>query len=114
MKKSLSLCALLGTIVAGVAAAKRRPAVTVNIPFEFIVANQMLPAGNYQIEALLQAQPGTASIEILALRNTSERSYRAVVADLGPEVVSQSGTELSFRRYGGQTYLASVEAKESC
>lgn len=108
MKKSLSLCVIAVTLMAGVAAAKTCPAVTINIPFEFIVENQILPAGNYQIQALLQAQPGTDSIEVLTLRNTSERGYRAVVVDLGPEVISQSGTELSFRRYGGQTYLASV------
>ena len=108
--KFIALCALLVMVMARAAAAKTRPAVTVDLPFEFIVANQTLPAGNYQIQTLLQAQPGTDSIEILALRNTAGRIYRAVVADLGPEVVSQSGTELSFRRYRGQTYLAGVRS----
>lgn len=110
MKKSFLLCVLFVLVAAGGAVAKTRPVVTVSIPFEFIVENQTLPAGNYQVQTLLQSQPGKDSIEVLALRNTTARGYRAVVVDLGTEVSAQSRTELTFRRYGGRTYLAQVRS----
>lgn len=111
MKRSLSFSVVLVVIIASAAAAKTRPAVTVNIPFDFIVANQTLPAGSYKVQALLQSRPGAGSIEVLALRNTAGRTYRAVVADLGPEAVSE-GTELRFRCYDGRAYLASVRHEQ--
>lgn len=84
-----------------------RSALTVKIPFEFVVGNQTFPAGTYKFRSLLNSVLSKASIDVLEVRSTLGRQYSATVTDVvdGPEL---SHPQLVFTRTGGQAFLSEV------
>ncbi len=69
----VSLVVLWGmTLFAGVAYAQtpNHSALTIKIPFEFVVGNQTFPAGIYKFRSLLDSVPNQASVDVLEVRST--------------------------------------------
>jgi hypothetical protein len=70
MKKSsvVSLVVLWGLSLfasIGYAQTSNHSALTVKVPFEFVVGNQPFPAGTYKFRSLLNSVPGKDTIECL-------------------------------------------------
>jgi hypothetical protein len=99
----LAVCALF--LAAAVAAPL--PAQTLdlraNIPFEFYVGNQVLPAGNYQIDTRLAN--GVARIWNL---DTNRSVVLLVQKDQVPAWMSREEAVVVFHRYGERYFLSDV------
>ena len=79
------------------------------VPFPFVVGNQTLPAGTYQIQRLL-GRPGEADeIGMIVVRSTDPRVYKAVVTNFAHQSLGLgSSSGLVFARHAGQRYLSEV------
>ena len=98
----LSLHASIGN-----AQTSHHAALTVKVPFEFVVGNQTFPAGDYRFRSLLNSVPSEATIDVLEVRSTEGHLYRAIVTD----VVSgeqPNNLKLVFTRSDGRAFLSEV------
>jgi hypothetical protein len=100
----LSLCPSVGN-----AQTSHHSALTVKVPFEFVVGNRTFPAGTYKFESLNSA-PSSATIDYLMVRSMDGRHlYQAIVADVvGSE--EPSNPRLLFTRRGDRAFLSEVWA----
>lgn len=91
----------------GWAQTSHQPALTVKVPFEFVVGNQTFPAGNYSFQSLLHSVPGKATIDVLEVRSTEGHRYQAIVADV---ISSEEPAHplLVFTRRSGRAFLSEV------
>jgi hypothetical protein len=90
----------------GNAQTSHHPALTVKVPFEFVVGNQTFPAGTYKFQSLNSA-PSNATIDYLVVRSMDGRLYQAIVGDVfGSE--ESSNPRLLFTRSGDRTFLSEV------
>ena len=111
MKKQMviALLCVLGLLAVGGKAQAQTTTFKTHIPFPFVVGNQTLPAGTYQIQRLL-GRPGAADeIGMIVVWNTYPRVYKAVVTNLvrqSPD--SHSRSQLMFVGHAGQHYLSEV------
>src|ERR1019366_943133 len=102
----IALVAALAISV-GNAQTSNHSALTVKVPFEFVVGNQTFPAGTYKFRSLLNSVPGKATIDVLEVRSTEGRLYRAIVTDVvGSE--EPNNARLVFTRSGDRTLLSEV------
>jgi hypothetical protein len=102
------LIALVATLAISVGNAQtsRRSALTVKVPFEFVVGNQTFPAGTYKFQSLNSA-PSNATVDYLVVRSMDGRLYQAIVADVvGSE--ESNNPRLLFTRRGDRAFLAEV------
>jgi len=91
----------------GYAQTSRHSALTVKVPFEFAVGNQMFPAGTYKFRSLLNSVPGKDTIDVIEVRSTEGRLYKAIVEDVvGSEELNNP--KLVFTRSGGRAFLCEV------
>jgi hypothetical protein len=98
----LSLCSSVG-----LAQTARQPALTVKVPFEFVVGNQTFPVGTYKFRSLLNSLPSKATIDVLEVRSSEGRLYQAIVTDLvGSE--EPDNPKLVFTRSDGRAFLSEV------
>jgi hypothetical protein len=99
---ALSLCPSVGF-----AQTSRHPALAVKVPFEFVVGNQTFPAGSYQFQSLLNSVAGKDTIDVLVVRSTEGRLYRAIVTDVESSG-EPSHPRVVFTRSGGRAFLSEV------
>jgi hypothetical protein len=72
-----------------------------NIPFEFVVGNKTLPAGEYQVSSV------TAAGEALLIRSTEARDLAVRLSNtIEPQKDTQA--RLVFHRYGQSYFLVEV------
>ena len=91
----------------GNAQTSHQPALTVKVPFEFVVGNQTFPAGTYKFRSLLNSVPSKAAIDVLEVRSAEGHLYQAIVTDVvGGE--EPNNPKLVFTRFGGRTFLSEV------
>ena len=91
----------------GYAQRAHHSALTVKVPFEFVVGNRTFPAGTYKFQSLLNSVPGKDAIDVLVVRSTEGRLYKAIVADVvGSEELNNP--KLVFTRSGGRAFLCEV------
>lgn len=106
MKMRIFICALmLGGLVSLTAMQARAQdrVVTAEIPFEFTVCKEQLPAGKYQIEPFSKANPN-----VMVFRSQDNRSVEIVCArDVVGTKLSGKG-KLIFNRYGNQYFLSEL------
>ena len=112
MKKSsvVSLVVLWGLSLfasIGYAQTSNYSALTVKVPFEFVVGSQTFPAGTYKFRSLLNSVPGKDAIEVLELRSMEGRLYHAIVTDVVGSY-EPNHPKLVFTRSGGRTFLSEV------
>ena len=106
MKMRNFICALvLGVLVVLTAmqVAAQDRVLTADIPFEFTVCKEQLPAGKYRIEPFSRAKPG-----IMIFRSEDNRSVEIVCTnDLQATKLPANG-KLIFNRYGNQYFLTEM------
>jgi hypothetical protein len=102
MVKGLTMLALLLTLAlaATVVTAEGQQRVRANVPFEFIVGDKTLPAGEYAVRAM-----GAAS-DVLAIQGT--RANHNAIRLTNPTVRAEKSASLVFHRYGDKFFLAQV------
>jgi hypothetical protein len=97
---TIALLTIAGFLTAGSALAADH-AVKADIPFDFIVGSNVLPAGTYTI-----ASPGWRSSGAIEIQ--SEGSNYATLTTVFADNKATKGSELVFHRYGNQYFLAEV------
>jgi len=99
--------ALLGLglffVVSGVRAQEN--AVKANIPFDFVVGNQVLPAGEYLVTV-----QGSAN-EAILIRSTDSKSAAMTVTFSCASANPSKDTKLVFHTLGGRYFLSQVWAQ---
>ncbi len=98
----LLLCPSVGN-----AQTSHHSALTVKVPFEFLVGNQTFPAGTYRFQSLLDSVPNKGTIDVLVVRSTEARLYRAIVTDVVGSEEPQNA-RLVFTRSDGRAFLSEV------
>lgn len=91
----------------GSAQASHRSALTVKVPFEFVIGNQTFPAGTYKFQSLLNSVPSKDAIDVLVVRSTEGRLYKAIVTDVVGSK-EPNHPKLVFTRSGDRVFLSEV------
>jgi hypothetical protein len=97
MNRTLAIFLITLASVAATSAKAQEPDLKANIPFDFMVGNTLMPAGEYTITSPFQ--------EVLELRTAG---HIATVVSSESNVESKLGSELVFARYGDQYFLHEV------
>ncbi len=102
MKKSLVALVIVGVVaLAGAMPASAQETVSrVNVPFTFIVGDNVLPAGNYTV-----SRPAP---DLLTFQSADNKVIATVVVQPTGEVSQQIHATLAFNKIGGQYFLAKV------
>jgi len=80
-----------------------------DVPFPFVLGNQTLPAGTYQIQRLLGRPAEADEVGMIVVRGASPGLYKAVVTNLVRQSAgSPSSSHLLFATRAGQRYLSEV------
>ena len=98
-----SVVVLSMAIVVVSARAQANSPLLANIPFQFVVEDKSLPAGEYRIERMLSGNP-----KVLLIRSTDGRAHRTVMT---MEVLAndwQAESKLIFNRYGNHYFLSQI------
>src|ERR1035437_9922611 len=112
MKRSSIACLVVLSVlpvfaITSYAQISKHSALTVKVPFEFVVGNQTFPAGIYKFQSLLNSVPSKASIDVLEVRSTVGRLYSAIVTDVVAST-EPSHPRLVFTRISGRALLSEV------
>jgi hypothetical protein len=102
--KSLALFSLL--LVAGLfqtVSAQASVRLVVNVPFEFAVGGERLPAGRYEIGRL-----SANSDKVLLIRSLEGGRQLAVVTHAADTVQTAEQAQLAFRQYGDRYFLSEI------
>lgn len=99
--KTIWMTVALAAVVGLVASAGEAAVIRANVPFDFIVSDQKLPAGVYQI-----VQSGTFS----ALQMESRVDGKTILIGSAPGNDNKTGysAALSFNKYGDQYFLTEL------
>ncbi|MGC2529299.1 MAG: hypothetical protein WA639_16235 [Candidatus Acidiferrum sp.] len=102
-KRTLILAAVVAlTVMASARAVQAQEAFVVNIPFDFVAGNQLLPAGEYSVKI-----SGTQHTLLLI-----DRKYSLASPFLNTNAVDaseiQSQSKLVFNRYGHRYFLSLI------
>jgi hypothetical protein len=100
MKKQLFTLLALGLLFA-TASAYAQTALKANVPFNFIVAGNTLPAGEYTIQSL------DTNAGVLIIRG-SDKSQKMVMANSCASAKPSDTTKLVFHRYGDRYFLSQI------
>lgn len=105
-KQTLRMALMLALFVAGatgIARAQTSRGIVAQIPFDFVVGEKRLPAGEYTVRSATHNAETT-----LLLRRADGQQAIMVLTDTAADASSRSNAKLEFRRYGDQYFLASV------
>lgn len=99
----VSIIALAFMTAVATNAQSGRPTLRVNVPFDFIVGNKTLAAGEYTVTRFTQDASG--------IRVSSTDNHRNVIRMSLPAEAKDSGNRgmLIFHRYGDQYFLAEIQ-----
>ena len=108
MKKQLTRAsAVFGLVLMAAAfttaSAQTARVIHVNVPFEFVVGEKRLPAGDYTVRPILRDSEKTLLVRSADGRATATVHTNAVVARS-----ASSKAKLTFAQYGEQYFLAQV------
>ena len=102
MKVLRSFVLALGLLLVVSAAHAQSGAVAANVPFDFVVGNEVYPAGNYLL------RPWGAVRGSILIQNRDESRYRMVSTRVCQKLARAEKTVLIFHRYGDQYFLEQV------
>ncbi len=90
-----------------VAQMKQDDKITANVPFEFVLGNRTLPAGQWSVQAM------TSGASIISLRNRDKKATQlaTTMADESPKPAAHYA--LVFRKYGDRHFLAAINVAGS-
>jgi hypothetical protein len=93
------------------APARSAAALLVNIPFDFYVGKELLPAGDYRFE-MGAMTPFTAKSSSLLVRRQDGSPVTGIFTIPGSGSLSIDTDRLHFNRYGNKYFLARIECLE--
>ena len=91
----------LGVLLAAASSYAQETRVKGNVPFDFIVGNQMLPAGDYSIKSL-----GSGSA--VAIRNEDQGKASLTLTQSCRKASAAKKTVLVFHRVGERYFLSQI------
>ena len=94
---SITLFALVSFITIGIASAQER-AVKANVPFDFTVANKLVPAGTYTISV--------ESYGVIKVQNSDR--HVAILTTTTHDANESKTAKLVFTKYGDQYFLHEI------
>ena len=98
----IAMIVLVGSLaVAAQAQTNSRIALVANIPFQFSIGNQTLPAGEYTVRSISDDY----STVVLRIESRDGRTH-ALLVTFTVEGKAQNRSRLVFHRYGNQYFLA--------
>ena len=106
---TMALMTVGGLLIACGMSARTQESTTVEVPFEFSVGTQMLPAGTYKIELTTQAEVGKDPIEVVVFHGQDPHAYASFVSRVLDDPAPTSG--LTFQRAQGQEFLTEIRAR---
>jgi len=105
MKALHTIALSFGLLFATAAANAQGVTVRANIPFDFVVGNQALPAGEYEL------RPGAASYAILIVQSSDgKRTTSSITGACGGGNLAEN-TELVFHHVGKQYFLSQIQVQ---
>jgi hypothetical protein len=102
MKYLRSALFTLGLLLAVSATQAQRVRVKADIPFDFAVGNQVLPAGEYQVI------PTGGSLQTLLIRASESTDTAAVITFACSDAKRTDTTKLVFHVVGGRYFLSQI------
>ena len=99
MRPITALAFLAATFISMSSACAHAQAVEFNVPFDFTVSHQVLPAGTYRVRY---------AAENAVLVRSQDGRFNAFSTTHGADAQSTGGCELVFSRYGNQYFLHQV------
>jgi hypothetical protein len=79
------------------------------VPFSFVVGNQTLPPGVYQVQRLMGRPAEVDEVGMIVVRSIESRVYKAVVTNLAWHPPAPgSRAQLVFARRAGHHYLSEL------
>ena len=103
MKKQLFVLAALAAMFLGVSAHAQTINVKADIPFDFVVGQQMLPQGQYSVATV--STPGS---QFLAIRNADGRTEHVELGRSASLLNPAESSKLVFHHVGGRYFLAQI------
>lgn len=82
--------------------------VSADIPFDFYVRGEKLPAGKYEIETL-NRQTSSSPLIVRSLDSVNQRSIVVHTSPVATSLTRKRERVLKFRRYGSAYFLSSVD-----
>jgi hypothetical protein len=111
-RKALPLIAVITMLIGITAGAnaqnRRKVTVEASVPFEFIVANRVFPAGTYVFEMATGSPKTTDQAGVLVVRNRERKLYAAVATDIASDGNAHVAPKVTFTRNGDVAYLSKV------
>lgn len=99
----LTLILTLAFVTAVVSANAQTPSyIKANVPFQFVIGDRMLPAGNYTVKGM------TITSDAIQVRNEDGNTSAMRLTNTMEARASQQQAKMVFHRYGNQYYLAEV------
>jgi hypothetical protein len=92
----------LGFLLAVSAAQAQEPRVKANIPFDFVVADRVMPAGEYEVSQL--GATGQAIAILSEDRKSAAMTVTSACASSGPS----KSSKLVFHAIGGRYFLSQI------
>ena len=105
---SLSGIALCMMTCASVAQAQSRSVYIVNVPFAFVVADQNMSPGEYEVRVTPGSVLANENFNIVSLRNRGGRDYKVVATGIAKPLASGTRPQLAFRHYGDRAFLGEL------
>jgi hypothetical protein len=97
------------TIVPSPAHAKPRPkAYTIAVPFDFVVGNRTMPAGNYRFQLVFGSPTQNDTGAVLAVRSEDGRYYASTFTSVTEGDAPSDGPRLVFSRAGDHASLSQL------
>lgn len=87
------------------ASAQTARTIFVRVPFEFVVGEERLPAGDYTVRRIL-----SYSEKVLLIRSSDGRAATTIHTNAAGPRASSSGAKLVFTRHGEQYFLTLVSS----
>lgn len=101
MKKQLFTLVALGLLLTAVSGYAQTIRMRADVPFDFMVSGNSLPAGEYDIRSMGPERS-------LYLSNPAHNARLIVVANRCESLQRSPNTKLVFRKYGDRYFLAQV------
>ena len=103
MNKNLLVIAMSLALLMSAAAHAQTTQLKVTVPFEFIAGDTVLPAGDYDVQAI-----GPWGGKTLSIHNVTSNEGTLVLSNSCQSAKTSDSNKLVFYRYGQQYFLAKV------
>ena len=104
----LSIAIIAITNSAAQAQTHRKVALQASVPYEFVVGNRTLPAGNYVFEMATGSPKSTDQAGVLVVHDYQRKLYVAVATGVENDSNTHVLPRLVFLRNGDRVYLSKV------